>query len=704
MQFWSDEDGVHRSYPLREGSLVIGRHLACDITLNGRNVSKKHIECFVRGDVVSIRDLGSSNGTFVNGNPVTSCVLKDGDKVLLGGYQLVFDLELPPPEAAGGAPMDVRPAAQDEPGFAPPPPLDSQVVEPSFAGEPNEDDTPADGSFVPQSYAPQSLQPQVVARDGHMYLRDPRSNREVEIVPRGAAPSADLSGYYAERDTVEKKKNVYLIGAAVAVGLLMIVSLVMTSGPPEDPGDKRENLFSREKYNEIVERSIDQMALGQFKEAVAQLGIAHKGRSSYGTAGLLRGIAQQWEKSGKGIDDFNWLSVEASLRELSENRWATAKVRSFASKRIDWIYDVQHHETIVAKALGFRAAGDPEKALAEFKKLPKDSVVYRKREPEIAATITACCERRLGLGKAALDRGAWSEAVDEYSTARMYASDIHQAAIAKGLRVAKKRRAEQRLLNGANIRYREVETASLEAALRSLDGVEDDGPLGPAKTELMRRIKIKMARLAMDEKARSAVAHYEAGRGVEAIGIITDYRLTGLYGVRAKIERIMRLLKEGQTAHDAKDYDLAKAKWQEAALVESSPKNVYRQSALDKLNVLLAPERSKDVALEYRAMGDVALRKKNDPVTARKLYLRAMDWDPLAVIGKTRLAGMRHVAEVNYSKARNLRWEGKTKEAIALFEEVRRYVEEGSKFYDMATRQLDELRAELSREPRRIDP
>ena len=339
MQFWSDEDGVRRSYPLREGSLVIGRHPACDIALSGRNVSKKHVECFVSGDVVTIRDLGSSNGTFVNGSPVTSCVLKDGDKLLLGGYQLVFDLELPPPEAqaeagaasAGAAPTAAEQREQDEPDAAPPPP-----AAPSFADEPNEDDTPADGSFVPQSYAPQSLQPQVVAREGHMYLRDPRTNREVEIVPRGAVPATDLSGYYTERDTAERKKNRYLIGAAIAVGLLMIISLVMTSGPSDDPGDKRDNLFPREKYNEIVEKAVDQMAAGKFKEAVKQLTIAHKGRSSYGTAGVLRSIAQQWEKSGKGIDEFNWLSVEASLRELSENRWATAKVRSFASKRIDW--------------------------------------------------------------------------------------------------------------------------------------------------------------------------------------------------------------------------------------------------------------------------------------------------------------------------------------------------------------------------------
>jgi hypothetical protein len=695
MQFWSDEDGVRRSYPLRDGSLIIGRHPSCDIMVDGRNVSKKHVECFVQDNVATIRDLGSSNGTFVNGNAVTSCVLADGDKVLLGGYQLVFDLELPPPEALAGA----EPAAA-----APPPPSapeSSPAPEPSFAEEPNDDDTPVDGSFVPQSYAPQSLQPQVVARDGHMYLRDPRTDREVEIVPRGAAPATDLSGYYADQQAAERKKNTYLIGGAIAVGLLMIIALVMTSGSSDPIDDKPRDMFPREKYNELTNSGLKLMTEGTFKEAVKQLTIAHKGRPSYGVAGTLRDIAQQWEKSGKSIDDFNWLSVEPSLRELIENRWVTSKVRAFALKRIDWVYDVQHHETIAAQALKLRAGDDPEQALVEFNKLPKDSVVYRRHESEIADTVTACCERRLRLAKAAVDRGAWSTAVKEYTAARKYASDVHQAAIAKGIRVARKRMAEDRQLNAANARFREDTVASLMAARKLLDQIEDSGPIAARKAALRQRIEGRLIELGREGKNRSAQAHYAAGRGIDAIKIITDNRLTELYPLRTKIERIRRLLREAQTAHDAKDYERAKFKWNEAGREESSPRNAYRKQALDKLNELAASARRKEIALEYRQMGDAALRKENDPPKARKFYLTAMTWDPRATIGKDRLADMRHLAEVYYSKARDLRYQKKLKEAVALFEKVRLYVEEGNQFHEKATRQLGEIRAELEQQEKK---
>jgi len=684
MQFWSDEDGVRRSYPLREGSHIIGRQPSCDIVIPGRNVSKRHVECFVEHGVVTIRDLGSANGTFVNGNPVTTCILKDGDKLLLGGYQLVLDAELPLLEAMPGAQ-----AAQT----VPPPPPDAQQEAPLFAEEPGDGDTPVDGTFMPQAYDPQSLQPQVVARDGHMYLRDPRTNREVEIVPRGASPAADLSGYYAGQQAAERKRNMYLIAGAIAVGLLMVIALAWTSSSSDNGDQHRRPAFPREQYNQIAEKSIDQMSAGKFKEAAQQLTIAHKGRPTYGVAAILRDIAREWEKSGKSIDEFNWLAVESSLRELMKNRWSTAKVRNFASGRIDWIYDVQHHQDIVAQALKLLNADEPEKALAQFQKLPKNSIIYRKHESQIADTVTAACAKRLRRAKDALDRGKWAAAIQEYTAAKKYASDIHKAAIARGVRIAKKRMREEQRLTEANARFREDEVPSLLAAMKLLDKIEDGGPLGQRKAEMRMRIEARLVTLRREQMARVAKAHYEAGRGIEAIKIITGNKLTELYPLRTRIERITRLLKEAQAACDAKDYDLAMSKWNDAALEESSSHNAYRKTALDKLKELAA--RKKEIALEFRAMGDIALRKEKDPAKARKLYLKAMKWDPYATVGKSRLAHMRHMAEVYYHEARDLRYQGKKKEAIELFEKVRSYVEEGNKFHEMATRQLGELRAEI---------
>ena len=81
-----------------------------------------------------------------------------------------------------------------------------------------------------------------------------------------------------------------------------------------------------------------------------ELKIADGGLPAYGVAGTLLVIAEKWEESGKGYDEFNWLDVEAPLGELIESRLATTKVRSFAKNRKEWIYDAQHHLDILDRA------------------------------------------------------------------------------------------------------------------------------------------------------------------------------------------------------------------------------------------------------------------------------------------------------------------------------------------------------------------
>jgi len=74
----------------------IGRAEDNDICLQNRGISRHHavITATVRGYV--LRDLGSQNGTLVNGERVTERVLSDGDQIALGDGRLRFSLGLPP--------------------------------------------------------------------------------------------------------------------------------------------------------------------------------------------------------------------------------------------------------------------------------------------------------------------------------------------------------------------------------------------------------------------------------------------------------------------------------------------------------------------------------------------------------------------------------------------------------------------------------
>jgi pSer/pThr/pTyr-binding forkhead associated (FHA) protein len=74
-----------RAVLLGEGDVVIGRSAYCSLVLDQETLSRVHAALRVHDDGVEIEDLGSSNGTFVNGARISSIVrVMPGDDVRLG--------------------------------------------------------------------------------------------------------------------------------------------------------------------------------------------------------------------------------------------------------------------------------------------------------------------------------------------------------------------------------------------------------------------------------------------------------------------------------------------------------------------------------------------------------------------------------------------------------------------------------------------
>jgi pSer/pThr/pTyr-binding forkhead associated (FHA) protein len=72
-------------FPLRPNrEIIIGRSAELDMVLVEDMVSRKHAKIITDESGVTIEDLGSTNGTFVNGEKARSCELKDGDRILIG--------------------------------------------------------------------------------------------------------------------------------------------------------------------------------------------------------------------------------------------------------------------------------------------------------------------------------------------------------------------------------------------------------------------------------------------------------------------------------------------------------------------------------------------------------------------------------------------------------------------------------------------
>ena len=90
----STEDGAggssQRTFPLTSPLTILGRGTDCDLRLVDQGVSRHHAEIRVEDGQVVLVDLGSTNGTFVNGQPIRRVSLTDGTRVTLGRTTLVF--------------------------------------------------------------------------------------------------------------------------------------------------------------------------------------------------------------------------------------------------------------------------------------------------------------------------------------------------------------------------------------------------------------------------------------------------------------------------------------------------------------------------------------------------------------------------------------------------------------------------------------
>jgi len=78
-----------RTFNIGEGRHVLGRAPESDLRFLLETVSRRHALFVVRGDSVTIEDLGSRTGTFVNGRRIeTSCSLPSGARIVIGGITM----------------------------------------------------------------------------------------------------------------------------------------------------------------------------------------------------------------------------------------------------------------------------------------------------------------------------------------------------------------------------------------------------------------------------------------------------------------------------------------------------------------------------------------------------------------------------------------------------------------------------------------
>lgn len=91
-----------RAIAIKRNKLLIGRAEECDVRPLSEEVSRRHCAITVGPTEVWVEDLGSRNGTFVNGTKLTERTkVVDGDIVRVGSLELKVSCTLPPPQSTG---------------------------------------------------------------------------------------------------------------------------------------------------------------------------------------------------------------------------------------------------------------------------------------------------------------------------------------------------------------------------------------------------------------------------------------------------------------------------------------------------------------------------------------------------------------------------------------------------------------------------
>lgn len=121
---------------------ILGRDSECDITIPGTHLSRQHAEIAISGNKLLVKDLGSSNGTFVNGKQVTDAELEPGDQIQFD--VLTFTVEGPGQKEDLNATMirtAVKPKPKPQP-LAPEIPADKKQwkTKPTSPGNRSEND------------------------------------------------------------------------------------------------------------------------------------------------------------------------------------------------------------------------------------------------------------------------------------------------------------------------------------------------------------------------------------------------------------------------------------------------------------------------------------------------------------------------------------------------------------------------------------
>ncbi len=226
-----------KAYPLEKPEIFIGRDLANDIVINDPEVSRRHARLSNQGNQYMIEDLGSTNGTSVNGQRLTGpYMLRPGEQITFGErVNLVVEAIPAFPDAVPASsqvqpPSDyVQPAPPAQASYSPPVAPPAQQAYPTAA--PAQTYPPAQQqpyAYPSQPLQQQQQQPSYPAQPGGSYASQPsyQAQQPMDYAQQGPFSGQVPTPPYQEEPMIQYRIPVWMF-ILIAVLLLVIIILVI---------------------------------------------------------------------------------------------------------------------------------------------------------------------------------------------------------------------------------------------------------------------------------------------------------------------------------------------------------------------------------------------------------------------------------------------------------------------------------------------
>ena len=102
------KDGKRREFPLETEKTILGRRQECELRIPTKDVSRQHCALLIDDDALTVKDLGSANGTYVNDKRIAETDLEPGDRLRVGPVTFVVQIDGKPAKIK---PEDALPAS-----------------------------------------------------------------------------------------------------------------------------------------------------------------------------------------------------------------------------------------------------------------------------------------------------------------------------------------------------------------------------------------------------------------------------------------------------------------------------------------------------------------------------------------------------------------------------------------------------------------